>query len=70
MYFMTMVLWCDDMHYNKDCMQRTTALSKADARKLGWGFSKKGGKCYCPKCAPKHKSVGRNGFQREKPFIK
>lgn len=52
--------WCDDCkaHY-----ETSDFSDLRDIRKLGWAISKDYKKCYCPKCAPKHRNVGRPSWR-------
>lgn len=58
MFYKTYLFYCD----HPGCLvghKSTIGFdSVADAREAGWAISKDRKKCYCPKCAPKHRNVG------------
>lgn len=50
-----------------DCKQTAKFFSTQYAREKKWAISKNYKKCYCNKCAPNHRNVGRNGVSAVKP---
>ncbi len=49
----------------EDCSTKGEYSDKDDALAWGWAIAYGGKKCYCPKCAPKHRNTGRGGFKKE-----
>ncbi len=45
-----------------DCPKMEKFPNIKFARNEGWAVSKDKKKCYCNKCAPRHRNVGRKGI--------
>ena len=59
MFYKTIIFHCD----HPGCTQPEERFVSIDtAREFGWAISRDRMHCYCPKCAPMHRNVGRKSF--------
>ena len=51
-----------------DCNLVKEHPSKEAAKNIGWAIARGGKVCYCPACAPKHRSTGCKGTKTTSAF--
>ena len=51
----------DKTYKCRDCSNTAEFSSKSKARNADWAIARDNKTCYCPKCAPRHRYVGRKG---------
>ena len=59
MFYKTIIFSCD----HPGCLVSGVSFVSIDlARESGWAISRDRRYCYCPKCAPMHRNVGRYSY--------
>lgn len=62
MFYKTLIFSCDHPGCIEGLNSKVEFTSIQLAREYGWAISRDRKYCYCPKCAPMHRNVGRYSY--------